>query len=82
MNPDTERMTTMDAQYYALLQEADALYSRIYTLRKASFIPTHVGLGVWGRYEISESTQAKITALQKQRTSIMSKARRLKKAMV
>lgn len=68
-------------QYEELLREADAIYTRIYNLRKASFVPTHIGLGTWGRYEMSDSTKAKIAVLTKARNKVMGKAQRLKKAL-
>lgn len=60
-------------------QEADRLYGEIYQIRKAGFLPTHIGLGTWGRTELSTAQAARIAQLTKERNRIYAKAKRLQK---
>jgi len=62
-----------------LFQQADALYSQIFRIRTASFVPSHIGLGTWGKYVPMDDQTARIQTLTKERTRIYSKAKRLQK---
>lgn len=68
-----------ESEYRRLIDAADALYGRIYRIRQACFVPTHIGLGTWGRHEpMSETQGSKVAELQRERNKLLGKARRLK----
>lgn len=67
-----------DREVWRLRQEASGLYSRIYNIRKAHFVPTHIGLGTWGRQEpLGDRDTARVAELSKARTRLMGRAKRL-----
>jgi hypothetical protein len=71
-------MTTNFLTSQEALEAADQLYIKMYRIRKSCFTPTHIGLGVWGKTEIDDTSASQIADITKARNSIMRQARRLK----
>ena len=69
------------AEVDALFQQANALYSQIYRIRQNAFVPSHIGLGTWGKTTVSTTQAARIAELTKERSKVYSKAKRLQKQL-
>lgn len=72
-------MEYIETERDKLIREASELYGEIYRIRKSYFVPSHIGLGVWGTWQKPTGHMAERIAQQKQRSRLLGRARRLAK---